>query len=797
MTKRISFIFFLFTVICMAMNILPGTAAAAEYIATELPTASAETRALIEPDANSINVAEGGTYTLTVSGTSGTVTWTSGNTAVATVNASGVVTGVKAGTTSITASVGGSVYQSFTVYVRIADGMYYISRNGFRLGTTGQVAQGTRVTLRSPSSAGFEQLKQLWKITYLSKGYYSIRPMYKLDMGLHATSNYADIVPISTNDTLNDVGLANSWGIEYVNGGYVFKYVNTGSMALYPISAYDGAPVITSTYSPGASFFIWTIQKVTGISNQMVLIDPATGASVANTTRYLDPGEQIDPDITPAYVSASSNDQSITWSSSSASNVGVNSSTGEITAKNPGGSATITATHYHNGVGYQTQYTVHVKSVPNGTYFIRNRAYDKYMQIEKSDAINGFLSSGATMEQWNYDGEAYQKWSISWVGNGYYSIISVQSGKALSIASGQAGSTNVPLVQETYTGADRQLWKIIATNGYYVFKAKSAVGNSNDLVISAGHGSPNDSNGVTIEQCQYTNDNRYNDEWFICSIVDIGMSTDDYVGIKERRRGSYFYANTFYNQLPYLMDFGPFTRTHHYNNETSFTATKEDFDSHGAMNNQIDFMIFIGHGHSAQAAQSGDRPWGNHIQYSQSINGDTCYTDVCETYAGHPELIDPFCLYMSEVHFGSSNSDLRWVWMYTCNFLNSKETFEQYHDTVPINDNQYVTDANLKEMMTGAHIVMGYATQSYLCLPNVNAFSTYLSNGMPIIDAFFRAGSDGEGTGKVNGGTDDHHIQKVMYIPQARYETIFSPQIHYSYTTSNVQIYTHDIQEPY
>jgi hypothetical protein len=100
-------------------------------------------------------------------------------------------------------------------------------------------------------------------------------------------------------------------------------------------------------------------------------------------------------------------------------------------------------------------------------------------------------------------------------------------------------------------------------------------------------------------------------------------------------------------------------------------------------------------------------------------------------------------------------------------------------------------------MMNGAHIVMGYATQSYLCEANVTMFKQYLRNGEPIIDAFFKAGSEGEGAGKAGGGTDDHHIQKVMYIPQARYETIYSPQIHYEDSPSDVVTISHDIQEPY
>ena len=59
----------------------------------------------------------------------------------------------------------------------------------------------------------------------------------------------------------------------------------------------------------------------------------------------------------------------------------------------------------------------------------------------------------------------------------------------------------------------------------------------------------------------------------------------------------------------------------------------------------------------------------------------------------------------------------RWVWMYTCNFLNSYEDSVVFSDNNIMNVNNFVTDADLKAMMGGAHIVLGYATTAYVeCL---------------------------------------------------------------------------------
>lgn len=772
MTKYVSFTVLLLLAVCLAMATLPGTVAATESTVAELPTASQEDIAVqealaaFEPDENSANVQEGGTCTLSVSGVSGTITWVSGNTAVATVSSAGVVTGVKAGTTTVTASVGGTVRQTFTVYVRIADGMYYISRSGLRLGTSGLVDDNTRAYLYSPSSAGFSQLKQLWKITYLSTGYYSIRPMYKLDMGLHSTSNLADIVGISTNETLSSIGLENCWGIEYANGGYVFKYTNSSSMALYSVSASAGSAVTTSTYSSGASGFHWTIQKVTNISNQTVLINTETGASAVNTTRYIDPGETAtlsDLGIAAAFVSSSSNSQSITWTSSSSSNVTVNSA-GAVTGITPGGTATITATHYHNGSGYQAQYTVKVKPFPDGTYFVRNPASERYLQIDNNDSTNNYSTSGAAMEQWYYTGDPYQKWNITFRGDGYYSIISAQSGLALSVASSQTGSANVNLIQETYYGYDRQKWAITQTDsGYYKIKPKSSEAASSDLVMAVGSSDVGVVDGVKIQQRTFSNDTTYIDEWQICTAVDFGFSTDDFGrGCGHDTLHSYYYATTFYSNLSSSAGGGPFSKTHHYNQGTTYSANGNDFGTNGAMSNSIDFMIYIGHGHAAHDSE------GNHLHYDCGRLGTPHeYDQSTKTY--------PYCnsagnVYSKGMRFGSSSSDLRWVWLYTCHFLGT---------------NDYVTDADLKDMMNGAHIVMGYATQSFLCEPNVQLFSQYLYDGEPIIDSYFQAGRLGEAP-----HATDNHLQKAMYIPQALNETIYSPQIHYTRDTSNVLIDT-------
>jgi hypothetical protein len=150
----------------------------------------------------------------------------------------------------------------------IPDGVYYIRASmGLYLGTSGGIAENSGVSLESQSTSGFTQICQLWKITYLGQNYYSIRPMHKLDMGMHVTSGNVDIVTIGTEDTLEDVGGANCWGI-YLNedGTCCLNYAGTSSIGLaYPNGAiYPGTNPTTGS-NDGSGRFKWDLELVTGM----------------------------------------------------------------------------------------------------------------------------------------------------------------------------------------------------------------------------------------------------------------------------------------------------------------------------------------------------------------------------------------------------------------------------------------------------------------------------------------------------------------------------------------------------
>ena len=335
------------------------------------------------------NATEGYSYTLTAPDTSGTVTWTSSDTSIATVTSSGKVTGVKAGKVTITAAVGSTVLKTFTVYIRYADGVYYIKNlsSGYYLSAkNGGISHGTGIVQTSKASSTAAGLRQMWKIKYLYDGRYSIRPLHKLDMGLGYSSGVV-LREIGTADTYSGVGTSSRWTIGYSSNGYAIQKDGSASYTLCAANNTSGATVTTSSTS-STPIFRWTFESVGTVANQVLLYDTTTEKAVSNATRAVEMGETLTLDnlrLTAAFVSQYSIDQSITWSTRNPSIVSVNSSTGAVTGLTSGGTATIIAKHIHNGVTYENYYTIYVTEASVPVFQIKHY-YDQGYNIKEGDA---------------------------------------------------------------------------------------------------------------------------------------------------------------------------------------------------------------------------------------------------------------------------------------------------------------------------------------------------------------------------------------------------------------------------
>lgn len=290
---------------------------------------------------STVDVDKGSTLALSVTGTTGTVTWASSDTSIATVDSSGVVTGVELGKTTITAYDGDLVYKTFTLYVTVMDGVYRLRNNvSYNLGTSGSIMENTEVFLTGSPSSELEEIRQRWKITYLGGGYYSIRPLYKLDMALHADGTQGssvDIVSIGTSDTLSAVPVYTRWGISTSTDGDDF-YISHVATSYLGLKAEDGAPVegmgvtiANNTLERGP--FEWSLELIEDPPSGVIVYDTETDSIVTWPSRHITVGSTITlADIGLAVNVYSGGSGQMVWSKESGTScLSINQTTGAIT----------------------------------------------------------------------------------------------------------------------------------------------------------------------------------------------------------------------------------------------------------------------------------------------------------------------------------------------------------------------------------------------------------------------------------------------------------------------------------
>ncbi|MBO5417139.1 MAG: RICIN domain-containing protein, partial [Clostridia bacterium] len=165
--------------------------------------------------------------------------------------------------------------------------------------------------------------------------------------------------------------------------------------------------------------------------------------------------------------------------------------------------------------------------INNGTYYIENKQLGTYVQPK-----NGATASGTAMELWSFSGTEKQEWTITALREGYYKITSNISGLALSVASSDVSKENGAVVQEAYTNATRQQWRIYRTTyGGLAIKPRSAGTGVNVLSVSDG----NNGNGAVVSQRGYAYNDSFKDEWYLCPKFENG---EDY-SIINKELGNY------------------------------------------------------------------------------------------------------------------------------------------------------------------------------------------------------------------------------------------------------------------
>ena len=142
----------------------------------------------------------------------------------------------------------------------------------------------------------------------------------------------------------------------------------------------------------------------------------------------------------------------------------------------------------------ETKAVENTKTLENGTYVIKSALDTKYV----FDIVDGSKESYANLQLYQNANVWQQKFQITYLGDGYYSIFAVHSNKSLDVADGgKTSGTNVR--QYASNGTDAQKWIIAKNNdgtysivskcnGLYIDVQDGKAGNGRNIQMYAGNG---------------------------------------------------------------------------------------------------------------------------------------------------------------------------------------------------------------------------------------------------------------------------------------------------------------------
>ncbi len=476
-----------------------------------------------------IDIPEEETYTLTATTYPNgmPITWNTSNSTVATVSSTGVVTAHKAGYATITATTvdsdGVSYSATCNVTVYIPNGVYFIQNSLSELYLTAQggkildftnVWQFGKLTTNAQLA---QQMGQRWKIYYLGNGKYSVRPLHKLNMGLHVTESNTDIYSLGTTDTISGIPTIYAlWTIEWYSSGYVFKQrgIDNYSLQIENSSTANRANVNVGMFSNSNSTFIWNLTRIYSPPAGILMYSKATGEMLYSATKYIAPEESRtldDMNLEFAFYSGTTINQDFQWTRSN-DNLSFNSTNGAIIGEEPG-NVTVGAYVYYEGITYTKTYDVIVTEIANGTYLLQNKQTKCF-----ADIANRIMASGTTVCQWQINGDKSQKWNINHLGDGYYSISSCNSNVKYYLGVENDSTViddDIILRSENITTGMKWKFEKISSDSYVIIPKTTE--NSDGVLATT---TSQATNGAKLIQGDYIDNSSYRDEWFLLRQMD-------------------------------------------------------------------------------------------------------------------------------------------------------------------------------------------------------------------------------------------------------------------------------------
>ncbi len=462
------------------------------------------TRLNIKENSNSFSISEGTSwlsFCCPIINFGDIVSWSSSNPYSSTVDVNGNVTAVSAGSSvikaTVTSSAGVETVHECTVYVTIANGVYYFNNayNDLRLEYENTEGYSENSVLEAYDSGTNEpnERYQMFKIYYLGNGKYSIRSM--LDSSMGWTRYGSKLVMTTIGTSTNDIPTLSIWRI------------NTNANGYYICLHYDNAAVVTAPTSDDSDDNDIALQSYSSVNlKQNWSISPVAasyhGVTITASTNVLLAGKNtvFDAVMFSSY-SAENGDKGIRWSvTNGTGRATINSSTGELIGISCGNvivRATYISSSWHQDIA------VYIVPLADGTYLFKNGEIGNYMQINNNANIT---DDNAFFELFPFDAEGDQRWNISFLNNGYYKIANYASNKVITAPA----DTGSKITQTDYSGIYTQQWKIIiVANGVYKLSPRS----NESSYMAAGNSLISDPNGRNIWLKNNQEDAK--DEWYI------------------------------------------------------------------------------------------------------------------------------------------------------------------------------------------------------------------------------------------------------------------------------------------
>ena len=367
----------------------------------------------------------------------------------------------------------------------------------------------------TPPTEIFERAA-LFKITRVgTTSRYIIRLMMNNLLSFDYVGTEVKTKRIPANDS--DVSIVDTFYITYSSaaGGYTIKpyedarYVCANNTQASGMAGAPDSFLIASSQSSAGNCGKWEVHKYTGAARSAM----SAGAS-PSITNGLTVGDSSIISVYPWSTVVGVNKPTLELSSSTASRALLMDVSSDLSFSYQyylegvkAGKIQINY-RFYNASGasiYSATFTYFVTpDLPSSSVYIQNGATSTYMDVEGPST-----AEGAYIQQWGFSNVTQKQWTITAVGNGYYTIKSNFSSKYVGV-----DSSSTTLIKQYSGVTDYTKWFFTETDSGRYSLANKALGGS--YVLAAQSDTSGD--GSDLRAVLYTDDTSLRDEWFLIAL---------------------------------------------------------------------------------------------------------------------------------------------------------------------------------------------------------------------------------------------------------------------------------------